>query len=255
MESTRSEWCQQLLITLLPWVLIIGLIVYFSKQMQERMASGGDMFSFGRSKARRFNQERPEIRMDDIAGSENAKRDLNEIADFLRDPERYGSVGADIPRGRALGATEQVPEDRYNMNESYLMDRLGVMLGGREAEKLVFEQVSTGAEQDLKQATKLARRMVLHWGMSDKLGPVAFQDGEEQPFLGREMAQPREYSDATAKVIDDEVRNIVVGMEEKVDEMMRTNRERLKALAEALLDRETLSSGEIEEVLGLAAHN
>jgi len=500
-ESTRAAWWQQLIITMLPWVLILGLIFYFSKQMQQRMSSAGGMFSFGRSKAKRFREERPEVSMEDVAGSDNAKRELNEIADFLRDPARYRSVGADIPRGvlmvgppgtgktlmakaiasgagvpffsiggsefiemfvgvgasrvrdmfqqaksespsiifideldsigrargaglggghdereqtlnqilsemdgfsdresvivlaatnrpdvldpalmrpgrfdrqvtferphkearkailsihtrnkpladdvdlakvagrtvgfsgadlanlvneaalltarekrkriamedfaqardklvlgakreevlgedeqeviayhesghaltavllpnadpldkvtiiprgRALGATEQVPEDRYNMNQSYLMDRLAVMLGGREAEKLVFEQVSTGAEQDLKQATSLARRMVLSWGMSEKLGPVAFRDGEQRPFLGREMAEPREYSDATAKVIDDEVRGIVVSVEEKVDQILEANRGRLQALAEALLDHETLGSSEIDAVL------
>jgi len=506
-ESTRAEWWQRLIITMLPWVLILGLIFYFSKQMQERMAGGGGMFNFGRSKAKRYQEERPDIGMKDIAGSENAKRDLEEIVDYLKDPERYRSVGASIPRGvlmagppgtgktlmakavaseagvpffsisgsefiemfvgvgasrvrdmfkqakdeapaiifideldaigrsrgaglggghdereqtlnqilsemdgfteresvivlaatnrpdvldpalmrpgrfdrqvalerphkdarkkileihtrnkplgedvdlsvvagrtvgfsgadlanlvneaalltardkrkvismadltqardkivmgaereeviseeeqkviayhesghalmaallpnadpldkvtiiprgRALGATEQVPEDRYNMNQSYLMDRLGVMLGGREAEKLIFEQVSTGAEQDLKQATNLARRMVQNWGMSEELGPVAFQDGQEQPFLGREMAQQRDYSDATAKLIDDEVRAIVVSVEEKVDELLKKNRERLETLAESLLDRETLSAEEIKEVLGTTAQN
>ncbi|MGA8262364.1 MAG: ATP-dependent zinc metalloprotease FtsH, partial [Arenicellales bacterium] len=482
-RSTRAAWWQRLLIDLLPWVLLGGLIFYFSRQMQQRMASGGGIFNFGRSRARRFRAERPEVDMSDIAGSENAKSELEEIADFLGAPDRYRSVGADIPRGvlmvgppgtgktlmakavaaeagvpffsiggsefiemfvgvgasrvrdmfgeakseapsiifideldsigrargaglggghdereqtlnqilsemdgfderesvivlaatnrpdvldpalmrpgrfdrqvtferphkdaraailglhtrdkplaadvdlalvagrtvgfsgadlanlvneaalltardqrdriamhdfaqardklvlgarreevlgeeeqrviayhesghalmaaklpnadpldkvtiiprgRALGATEQVAEDRYNMNQSYLMDRLGVMLGGRGAEKLVFDQVSTGAEQDLKQATRLARKMVLNWGMSGKLGPVAFRDGEEQPFLGREMSHPREYSEATAKLIDDEVRSIVISTEERVDETLRSNRRSLEALA------------------------
>jgi len=506
-ESTRAEWWQRLLITLLPWVLILGLIFYFSRQMQQRMAGGGGMFSFGRSQARRFTQEQPEVKFKDVAGSENAKRDLGEVADFLADPGRFHSVGATlprgvlmvgppgtgktmmakavaaeagvpffsisgsefiemfvgvgasrvrdmfkqakdeapsiifideldsigrargaglggghdereqtlnqilsemdgfsgresvvvlaatnrpdvldpalmrpgrfdrqvtferphrsarqsilevhtrnkpmdedvelaamagrtvgfsgadlanlvneaallaardqrrrisaddlaqardklvlgarreeaigegeleviafhesghalmaallpnadpldkvtiIPRGRALGATEQVPEDRYNMNESYIVDRLGVMLGGREAEKQIFGQVSTGAEQDLKQATRLARRMVLNWGMSDKLGPVAFEDGGDQPFLGREMGQSKEYSDATAKVIDDEVRRILEETEESVDRMLRENRERLENLARALLDQETLSSAEIGRVLDLQPAN
>jgi len=98
-ESTQAEWWQRLLITMLPWILIIGLIVYFSKQMQERMASGGGMFSFGRSKAKRFSQERPELAMDEIAGSKNAKQDLKEVVDYLSDPERFRSVGADLPRG------------------------------------------------------------------------------------------------------------------------------------------------------------
>jgi len=500
-ESTRAAWWQQLLISVLPWVLILGLILYASMKMQERMSAGGGMFSFGKSKARRFREERPEVGMDEVAGAENAKRELREIADYLRDPERYRAVGASIPRGvlmvgppgtgktmmakavaadsgvpffsisgsefiemfvgvgasrvrdmfeqakkeapaiifideldaigrargaglggghdereqtlnqilsemdgftgresvivlaatnrpdvldpallrpgrfdrqvtfdrpgreareailrihlrdkplaedvdssviarrtvgfsgaelenlvneaalmagraqrrqismadftqardkivlgtrreealgedeqrvvayhesghallaavlpnadpldkvtiiprgRALGATEQVPEDRYNMNRDYLLDRLAVMLGGRGAEKLVFEQFSTGAEQDLKQATRLARRMVLNWGMSEKLGPVAYADGEEQPFLGREMAQPREYSEATAQLVDDEVRRIVVGAEERVDALLARRREGLEAMAEALLERESLSFEEIRQVL------
>jgi len=95
-----------------------------------------------------------------------------------------------IPRGRSLGATEQIPEEEhYNLRQSYLHDRIGVMLGGRVAEKLVFGEVSSGAEEDLKQATRLARHMVTHWGMSEKLGPVAFRRGEEHIFLGREMTQ------------------------------------------------------------------
>jgi cell division protease FtsH len=170
------------------------------------------------------------------------------VAALLPDADPLDKVTI-IPRGRALGATEQVAEDRYNMNQAYLLDRLAVMLGGRGAEKLVFDQVSTGAEQDLEQATRLARKMVLNWGMSDKLGPVAFRDGEEQPFLGREMSHPREYSDATAKLIDDELRSIVVSAEQRVDETLRSNRRSLEALAQSLLDRETLTSSEIDEVL------
>ena len=97
-----------------------------------------------------------------------------------------------IPRGRALGVTQLLPEeDRVNISESELHTRLLFLLGGRAAEKLVFDEYSAGAEDDLKQATQLARRMVTHWGMSERLGPVAFRDGEEHPFLGKEMAEPR----------------------------------------------------------------
>jgi cell division protease FtsH len=104
-----------------------------------------------------------------------------------------------IPRGRALGVTEQIPEEEhYNLRKTYLHDRIGVMLGGRAAEQLVFGEVSSGAEDDLKQATRLARHMVTHWGMSEKIGPVAFRRGEEHIFLGREMTQQRDFSEHTA---------------------------------------------------------
>jgi cell division protease FtsH len=105
-----------------------------------------------------------------------------------------------IPRGRALGVTEQIPEEEhYNLRKTYLHDRIGVMLGGRAAEQLVFGEVSSGAEDDLKQATRLARHMVTHWGMSEKIGPVAFRRGEEHIFLGREMTQQRDFSEHTAR--------------------------------------------------------
>jgi cell division protease FtsH len=158
-----------------------------------------------------------------------------------------------IPRGRALGATEQIPEeDRHNLRKSYLCDRIGIMLGGRAAENLVFGEVSTGAESDLKQATHIARRMVAQWGMSDKLGPVAFRRGEDHIFLGREMAQQKDFSEQTAWMIDEEVRQIVLDQEKRVLEILRENRAKLEALAENLLDRETLEPGEIHEILATA---
>jgi len=115
-----------------------------------------------------------------------------------------------IPRGRALGVTEQMPEEeRFNLTESYLKDRITVMLGGRVSEKLVFGEVSSGAEDDLQQATALARRMVGRWGMSERLGPVAFRRDEDHVFLGREMTQPRDFSEHSARLIDEEVRALI----------------------------------------------
>jgi len=156
-----------------------------------------------------------------------------------------------IPRGRALGVTEQVPEeDRHNVVRSYLLDRIAVMLGGRAAEKVVFGQVSSGAEQDLKEVTKLARRMVCQWGMSDRLAPVAFRHGEEHVFLGREMTQAKDFSEHTARIIDEEISAIAREMEEKAVALLTDHRDRLDALAEALIERETLNAEEIEELLG-----
>jgi cell division protease FtsH len=155
-----------------------------------------------------------------------------------------------IPRGHALGATEQIPEEeRHNLPESYLRDRIGVMLGGRISEKLVFGEFSSGAEEDLKQATRLARHMVTHWGMSAKLGPVAFRRGEEHIFLGREMTQQRDFSEHTAQIIDDEIRMLVHGIEDQVTELLKTHRPKLEALAATLLEKETLEAPEIQAII------
>lgn len=154
-----------------------------------------------------------------------------------------------IPHGMALGATEQVPEeDRHNLKHSYLLDRLGVMLGGRVAEKIIFGDVTSGAESDLKQATQLARRMVCQWGMSDKLGAAAFRRGEEHVFLGRELTQQRDFSEQTAQLIDDEIRRILDEVERKAENLMQKHRNKLEALAKALIETETLDADEIKRI-------
>jgi cell division protease FtsH len=158
-----------------------------------------------------------------------------------------------LPRGQALGVTEQIPDvERHNFKQSYLYDRIGVMLGGRGAEKLIFSEVSSGAEEDLKQATNLARHMVTHWGMSDKIGPVAFRRGEEHIFLGREMAQQRDFSEHTAEVIDAEVSRLLKAREADIARLLEQHRSLLEALAKALLEKETLESAEIQDLI--AAH-
>ena len=154
-----------------------------------------------------------------------------------------------IPRGRSLGATEQIPEEEhYNLRQSYLHDRIGVMLGGRVAEKLVFGEVSSGAEEDIKQATRLARHMVTHWGMSEKIGPVAFRRGEEHIFLGREMAQQRDFSEHTAQIIDDEVCALLKTVEQEIVTLLEQHRTQLESLASALLEKETLEADEIQAI-------
>ena len=155
-----------------------------------------------------------------------------------------------IPRGRALGATEQIPEEEhYNLQQSYLRDRIGVLLGGRTAEQLVFGEVSSGAEDDLKQATRLAQHMITHWGMSERLGPVAFRRGEEHIFLGREMTQARDFSEHTAQIIDDEIRKLVKQIEQEVTQLLTTHRSQLDALAGSLLEKETLNADEIKKLV------
>ncbi|HEY7775013.1 MAG TPA: ATP-dependent zinc metalloprotease FtsH, partial [Kineobactrum sp.] len=155
-----------------------------------------------------------------------------------------------IPRGHALGATEQIPEEeRHNLSQRYLHDRIGVMLGGRVSEKCVFGEVSNGAEQDLLQATRLARHMVARWGMSEKLGPVAFHQGEEHVFLGREMAQERDFSEHTAQLIDEEIGVLMKDIEQEMILLLDAHRPQLNALAEALLQKETLEAAEIQSLL------
>jgi cell division protease FtsH len=155
-----------------------------------------------------------------------------------------------IPRGQALGATEQIPdEERLNLKRSYLLNRISILLGGRVAEKIVFEDLSTGAADDLKKATQLARRMVCQWGMSEKLGPVTFSRGEAHPFLGRELTEEKDFSDQTARLIDEEISKIVGGMEQKAHEILSANRKQLDALAAELLDKEVLYRNDIDQVL------
>ena len=172
------------------------------------------------------------------------------LAMRLEHADRVAQVSI-IPRGRSLGATEQLPEEeRTNLTQSYLCDRITVMLGGRVAEKLIYDEYSSGAEEDIKQATSLARHMVGQWGMSEALGPVAFRRGEEHIFLGREMAQPRDFSEHTAELIDEEVRLLVGRLEKQALNLLSTSVADLKKLAHALEEREVLDAGEVESLLG-----
>jgi cell division protease FtsH len=156
-----------------------------------------------------------------------------------------------IPRGRSLGATQILPdEDRLNIGESQLNARLTFVLAGRAAEKLVFHEYSAGAEDDLKRATQLARRMVTAWGMSERLGPVNYQTSEEHPFLGKEIHEHREFSDYTAQVIDEEVARILNAAARRATELLSANRKKLDRLAEALLEHEELVDEQLEALIG-----
>ena len=155
-----------------------------------------------------------------------------------------------IPHGMAMGVTEQTPrEDHYTYTESYLKDRIKVMLGGRCAEKLIYGEVSTGAQNDLKEATTLVRRMIGQWGMSDKIGPLGLSIGEEHVFLGREMGQPREFSEKMAELIDTEIQSQLLALEKATRDFLGGHRDQLEALARAVLKHETLSAEEIEDIL------
>ena len=160
-----------------------------------------------------------------------------------------------IPRGRALGATQVLPEeDRVNISAHDVHTRLAFILGGRAAEKLQFDQYTAGCEDDLKRATGLARRMVTHWGMSERLGPVAFRNGEHHPFLGKEMAEPREYSEHTAQVIDEEISRILNEASNQAMQTLTEHHEKLVTLAVALDREEELDESEIEALIGPPAY-
>ena len=155
-----------------------------------------------------------------------------------------------VPHGQALGATEQRPmDDRRNYPLDYLRGRLAVMLSGRAAEEIAFGQPTTGAEADLKQATALARRMVGLWGMSQELGPVSYGVGETQPFLGRELAAPKEFAEATAARIDAAVTALIDAAHDRAVEVLRGERKALDALASELVAKEMVSARRLDEIL------
>ncbi|MDW7712032.1 MAG: ATP-dependent zinc metalloprotease FtsH [Deferrisomatales bacterium] len=155
-----------------------------------------------------------------------------------------------IPRGRALGVTQLVPEaDRHYFPRSYLLGKLAVNMGGRAAELLVFEETSTGAQSDLKQSTDLAEKMVCQWGMSERIGPVTFSRGEEHVFLGKKLAQEKTYSEEMAWIIDQEIESIVRSAEERAAALLTEHRDPLERLTNALLEREEIGGAEIDRIL------
>jgi cell division protease FtsH len=171
------------------------------------------------------------------------------VADLLPGADPLHKVTI-IPRGRALGLTQQLPaDDKYNYSRDYLVNRITILLGGRAAEEIVFQQQTTGAGDDLEKATEMARKMVCEWGMSDRMGPLTFGKGEEHIFLGREVARPKDFSEETAVLIDSEIKRIVIECATRARHMIETNLEKLHALARALLERESLDGEEIARIL------
>jgi cell division protease FtsH len=157
-----------------------------------------------------------------------------------------------IPRGRALGLTQQLPaDDKYNYSREYLMNRITILLGGRAAEEMVLRQQTTGAGDDLEKATDMARKMVCEWGMSEKLGPLTFGKREEHIFLGREVARQQDYSEETAVLIDAEVKQIVVDSAARARSILEEQVAKLHRLAKALLEHESLDADEIARVLAV----
>jgi cell division protease FtsH len=176
------------------------------------------------------------------------------LAWMLPGAERVHKVTV-IPRGRALGVTQLLPdEDRMSIGEKDLQTRLAFMLGGRAAEKIVFDEYTAGAENDLMRATDIARRMVTRWGMSERLGPVAYHTMEEHPFLGKEIHQNREFSEHTAQLIDEEVSRILHEAEERAKSLLTEHRDKLDNLANTLEVEETLGDDQIEALIGPSSY-
>jgi cell division protease FtsH len=157
-----------------------------------------------------------------------------------------------IPRGRALGLTQQLPtEDKHTLSKEYILNKITIFLGGRAAEELVLKTQTTGAGNDLEMATDWARKMVCDYGMSERLGPLTFGKREEHIFLGREIAQPKDFSENTAVEIDSEIKRIIMENYNRAKNVIAQEMERLHHLAEALLEKEVLDGEEVDQVLGL----
>lgn len=155
-----------------------------------------------------------------------------------------------IPRGMALGVTQQLPiDDRYTYSKDYLMKALSVLLGGRAAEEIALKHMTTGAGNDLERATDLARKMVTEWGMSDKLGPLTFGKKDEHIFLGKEIARHKDYSEKTAIDIDEEIKKIVIEAYDTSKKLVTENLDLLEALAKSLLEKETMDGAEIDALI------
>jgi len=155
-----------------------------------------------------------------------------------------------IPRGRAGGYTLMFPEeDRYYMTRSELLDRVSTLLGGRVSEKLVLNDISTGAQNDLERATQIVRQMIMEYGMSDTLGPITLGRKQDQVFLGRDLGRDRDYSEEIAKAIDQEIRKTIDDCYQKAQDILEEDRSKLEMIAQALLEKETLNSEEIKALV------
>jgi cell division protease FtsH len=155
-----------------------------------------------------------------------------------------------VPRGQSLGVNLNAPdEDRFHHGLDYYKSQLVMIMGGRAADRLIYGQPYAGAESDLKRATRLTRYMVTHWGMSDRLGPMSFRVGEEHVFLGKEIQESRDFSEATMAVIDQEVERFLREADDQAYELLQQNRDKMERLVEALLKHEELIREEIEDLL------
>ena len=155
-----------------------------------------------------------------------------------------------IPRGRALGVTMQLPEqDRYSQDRDRLLNMIAVLFGGRIAEELFMNQMTTGASNDFERATEIARRMVTHWGMSDELGTMVYGENEGEVFLGRSITTHKSVSEATLQKVDQEVRRIIDTQYKLARTLLEGNRDKVEAMAKALLEFETLDAEQLNDIM------
>jgi cell division protease FtsH len=170
------------------------------------------------------------------------------VARFLPETDAVNKITI-VPRGQVAGVTWFLPEERDFKFKDQLENELSVAFGGRVAEEIIFNRISTGAANDIKQATALAQTMIRNWGMSEKLGPLSYSKGEEQIFLGREISQHRDYSEDTARMIDEEINKLIKDAYQRAGEVLNENTDVLHKLAELLLEKETVLGKELDELI------
>jgi ATP-dependent Zn protease len=245
----ESPWYMVLLLNWFPMLLLVGVWIFFMRQIQ---VGGGKAMFFGKSRAKLLTENQHHVTFSDVAGVDEAKDDLQEIIAFLKDPKNADPIHkvTIISRGMALGLTQQLPVDeKHTYPREYLLNNLVILFCGRVAEELVLEHITTGAGNDIKKATDLARRMVCEWGMSEKLGPMTFGKKEEEIFLGRDFTQKVDYSKNTAVEIDTEVRRIIQESYHRAKNLLTTNLRLLHKVAEKLLEKEVLDGSEIDAIV------
>ncbi len=188
------------------------------------------------------------MRQEDLVNTSYHEAGHALVARFLPETDAVNKITI-IPRGRALGVTWFLPEERDTVYRDQLQSRLAVSFGGRVAEELVFGRISTGASNDISQATELAQRMIRDWGMSEHLGPLAYSQHDDQVFLGKEISRPRDYSEETARKIDEEIRTLALAAYARAKEILTANMDILHKLSELLLERETVMGAELDDLI------
>jgi len=228
--------------------LVNEAALYAARRNQEKVATAD--FEFAKDKVLMGSERRSMV----ISDKEKRTTAVHEAGHALvariipgTDPVHKVTI---IPRGRALGLTQQLPqEDRLNINQQFALNQIAILMGGRIAEELTFDQKTTGAGNDIEVATGLARSMVCEWGMSEKMGPLAFGKKEGEVFLGKEMGTVQNFSAETARDIDAEVRRIVMEQYERAKKILSEHREVLAKIADALIEYETLDTADIEVIM------
>jgi len=228
--------------------LVNEAALYAARRNKERLETGD--FEFAKDKVLMGTERRSMI----ISEQEKRTTAIHEAGHALvarilpgTDPVHKVTI---IPRGRALGLTQQLPrEDRLNINQEFALNQIAILMGGRIAEEITFGQKTTGAGNDIEVATNLARSMVCEWGMSEKMGPLAFGKKEGEVFLGREMGSVQTFSEDTSRQIDAEVKRIVMEQYERAKKVLLDNQAMLNKIAEALLEHETIDASDIDTLM------